>query len=73
MLSKIIVGSYATLIEISLWLMLIVAFISGWQVSGLMGAVGALLVAFIFGAMFVGGFLILEDIRKSVKAIENRK
>jgi len=48
--------------------MLIVAFISGWQVSGLMGAIGALLIAFIFGAMFVGGFLILEDIRKSVKS-----
>jgi hypothetical protein len=32
-----------------------------------------LVVAFIIGSMFLGAFLVLEDIRKSVKAIENKK
>ena len=73
MLTKIIVGAYATLIEISLWLILLVALVGGWQAGGFMGAIGALIGAFIFGAMFMGAFLVLEDIRKSVKAIESRK
>ncbi len=73
MLSKIIVGAYATLIEISLWLLLLVALIGGWQTGGFMGAIGSLIGAFIFGAMFMGAFLVLEDIRKSVKAIESKK
>ena len=72
MLSRIIVGAYATLIEISLWLLLFVAIIGGWKVGGFIGAIGGLISAFILGAMFIGAFLVLEDIRKSVKAIENK-
>jgi len=73
MLSRIIVSSWAVLIEISLWLLLLAALIGGWQAGGIGGAIGGLVVAFIVGAMFLGAFLVLEDIRKSVKAIENRK
>ncbi|MEY8239920.1 MAG: hypothetical protein RPT25_06220 [Cycloclasticus sp.] len=73
MLSKIIVDSYATLIEVSLWLLLLVALIGGWQSGGFMGAIVGLIGAFIFGAMFMGAFLVLEDIRKSVKDIEKNK
>jgi len=72
-LSKIIVNSYATLIEVSLWLVLIGALIAGWQGGGFMGAIAGLVMAFVFGAMFLGAFLVLEDIRKTVKSIENKK
>jgi hypothetical protein len=73
MLSKVIVSSWAVLIEISLWLVLLAALIGGWQAGGIGGAIGGLVVAFIVGSMFLGAFLVLEDIRRSVKAIENRK
>jgi hypothetical protein len=73
MLSRIIVSSWAVLIEISLWLLLLAALVGGWQAGGIGGAIGGLVVAFIIGSMFLGAFLVLEDIRKSVKAIENRK
>ena len=73
MLSQLIVSFYAKLIEISLWLLLIMSVIGGWLSSGFMGAVIGLMIAFIVGAMFMGAFLVLEDIRKSVKAVEERK
>lgn len=73
MLSRIIVNSWAVLIEISLWLLLLVAIIGGWHTGGFGGAIVGLIVAFIVGSMLLGAFLVLEDIRKSVRAIENRK
>lgn len=73
MLSKVIVNSYATLIEVSLWLVLISSVIGGWQAGGFFGAVAGLVFAFVFGAMFLGAFLVLEDIRKFVKAIESKR
>jgi hypothetical protein len=73
MLSKIIVNSWSLLIEISLWLLLLSALIAGWQAGGFMGAIGGLVIAFIFGSMFLGAFIVLDDIRKSVRAIENRQ
>lgn len=72
MLSKLIVGSWSTLIEIALWLLLLVSLISGWQAGGFFGAIGGLIGAFIFGSMFLGAFLALDDIRKTVKAIEGK-
>lgn len=38
-----------------------------------MGAIVGLVLAFIFGSMFLGAFLVLDDIRKTVKAIESKK
>lgn len=73
MLSKLIVGSWSTLIEISLWLLLLVSLISGWQAGGFLGAIGGLIGAFIIGSMFLGAFLVLDDIRKTVKAIESKQ
>ena len=74
MLTKFIVASYATLIEISLWLFLFIFLVSGWKsVGGFIGAIIGLVVGFVFAVMFFGAFLILEDIRKSVKAIEDKK
>ncbi len=73
MLSKIIVGAWSTLIEISLWLLLLISLIAGWQAGGFLGAVAGLIVAFIVGSMVLGAFLALDDIRKSVRAIERQK
>lgn len=73
MLSKIIVGSWSILIEISLWLILLMGLIGGWQGGDFLGAIGGLIVAFVLGSMFLGAFLVLDDIRKTVKAIEKKQ
>lgn len=73
MLSKLIVKFYAILIEVSIWLLLLGALIGGLQADGLMMGIMSLIGAFIFCTMVMGAFLVLEDIRKSVKAIEDRK
>jgi len=81
MLSKIIVSAYATFIEISLWLSLLVFIVGGWNFSnpitgqggGLIGAIIALIIWFVIAVVFFGAFLVLEDIRKSVKRIEEAK
>jgi len=73
MLSKLIVSSYHMLIEISLWLFLLMAVIGGWMAKGFMGGVAGLLIGFVFAVMFFGAFLVLSDIRKSVRAIEERR
>ncbi len=73
MLSKIIVDSWSVLIEIALWLFLLLGLVGGWQGGGFLGAIGGLIGAFIFGSMFMGAFLVIDDIRKTVKAIESRK
>ncbi|MEW8052983.1 MAG: hypothetical protein AB2809_21715 [Candidatus Thiodiazotropha sp.] len=71
MLSKIIVSSYELLIEISLWLFLLISVIVGWKIGdGLLGAIGGLIMGFVVSVMFFGAFLILSDIRTSVRQIE---
>jgi len=73
MLSKIIVGAWSVLIEISLWLILLIGLIGGWQGGGFLGAIVGLVIAFVVGSMFLGAFLVLDDIRKTVKEIEKMK
>ena len=72
MLSRIIINSYAILIEISLWLILVSSIIGGWQAGGFWGAITGLIGAFVVGSMFLGAFIILEDIRKYVKEIASK-
>jgi len=73
MLSKIVVKLYTVLLEIGLWLILLVGLIGGWQANGFLGALGGLIGAAIFGAVFFGAFLVLDDIRNTVRSIESRK
>jgi len=73
MLSKIVVKRYTVLLEIGLWLILLVGLIGGWQANGFLGALGGLIGAAIFGAVFFGAFLVLDDIRNTVRSIESRK
>lgn len=69
-LSKIIVSSYAVLLEVVIWLTLIASFIGGWVAYGFLGAIGGLVVAFIVSIAVFGAFLILSDIQKSMRAME---
>jgi len=73
MLSKFILDSWSMMIEISLWLILLVAIIGGWQLNGFLGATVGLIGAFIVASIFQGVLLALDDIRKIVRAIENKK
>lgn len=73
MLSKIVVSLYSALLEIGLWLILLVGLIAGWQGGGFIGAIGGLIGSAIFGAVVFGAFLVLDDIRKKVNAIEGKK
>lgn len=73
MLSRIVVSMYAVLLEVGLWLILLVGLIGGWQVHGFLGMLVGVVFAAIFGAVFFGAFLVLEDIRSRVKAIEQKK
>ena len=73
MLSKLIVTSYALLLEVALWLILAGSFIAGWAAKGFFGAIGAFIVTFVFCVVFFGAFLVLMDIQKSVRAIESRR
>jgi hypothetical protein len=53
--------------------LLIVGLIGGWQAEGFAGAIGGLIGASIFGAVFLGAFIVLNDIRVRVKAIEEKQ
>lgn len=73
MLSKLVVSLYKGLLEIALWLLLVAGFIGGWQADGFLTGILGLVGAAIFGAVFFGAFLVLNDIRDRVKAIEERR
>ena len=73
MLSKLVVNLYSVLLEVSLWLILLVGLVAGWEKGGFIGAVGGAIGAGVFGAVVFGAFLVLDDIRKKVKAIESRE
>lgn len=72
MLSRFIIKSYRLFIEGMIWLLLVGAFISGWSARGIGGALGGLLLAFLFCVAVFGTLLVLLDIRDSVKKLENR-
>lgn len=73
MLSKIVVNLYTILLEIGLWFLLITGFFAGYQANGILGAILGLVAAAIFGAVFFGAFLVLNDIRARVKVIEENR
>jgi len=73
MLSKLVVNLYSTLLEVGLWLILLVGLVAGWQSGGFIGAIGGGVGAAIFGAVIFGAFLVLDDIRKKVNAIESKE
>ncbi|MDE2293979.1 MAG: hypothetical protein KGL36_00825 [Gammaproteobacteria bacterium] len=73
MLSRLIVASYKILLEVSMWLILIGTFITGWAMKGFGAAIVSLVAAFVFCVVFFGAFLLLVDIQTSVRAIETGK
>jgi len=66
MLSKLVVDIYTDLIEVCLWLLLIIGFVIGWQLYGVIGGLGGLLVSALFGSLSFGAFLVFNDIRAEV-------
>lgn len=72
MLSRFIVRVYHVIIEILLWLFMLTAVSYGWKYNGMLGALGAAFGASLFGALVFGAFLVLSDIRLSVRRIEDR-
>lgn len=72
MLSKTIVSSYAVLIEIALWLSLLVGAVIGWNIAEVIGAIIGVVAIFVLSVAFFGGFLILEDIRRILRLIEQK-
>lgn len=73
MISKFIVSSYAMLLEVSIWIILVGSFIGGWSTKGFGAAIMALLFALVFCIVFFGAFLVLLDIRQSLRAIEEKQ
>ena len=69
MLSKIIVSSYKVLLEVSMWVILLAAFIGGWVASGFFVGLGALLGTFVICVAVYGTLFILVDIQQAVRAI----
>ena len=73
MLSKIIVASYSVFLEIAIWLTLLAGLIGGWVTSGFFAGILGLICAFIFSVVVYGGFLVIVDIQKTVRAIDAKK
>ena len=79
MLTRIVVKIYGALLEISLWFLLIVGLVAGYNfgfysfydygMAYIFAVVGGIL-ALVVAAVLVGAFLVLEDIRKSVRRLE---
>ena len=78
MLTRIIVSFYSGLIELSLWLLIIIGGIVGYQTAetlkgsdaAIVGGVIGALISFIVAAVVFGGFLVIDEIRRSVRHIE---
>lgn len=73
MLSKLIVSSFSVLLEISIWIILLVAFVASWTSSNFMGAMVAVLIAFLLCVVIFGALFTLIDIQKTLRAIEEKQ
>ncbi len=75
MLSRWIVKTYKTLVEVALWAFMLIGGLVGWKVGsvsnhGFLGFLIGVVVAFLWMAIFLGAALVLEEIYERVKAIE---
>ncbi len=82
MLTRLVVQLYGVILEISLWVLLLAGVIVGYNLGGygygysfnpgaaLISALLGGILAIVVAAMTVGAFLVLDDIRKSVRALE---
>jgi len=74
MLTRIIVSYYSMLVEISIWVVLFGSLISFWKMTGsFFGAIIGSAVIFALLAVNIGGFLMIDDIRKTLNRLEKQK
>ena len=78
MLSKAVINLYNLALEAALWLSLIFFVIGGWTTgdkfgASLIGAAVGFLGWAVFAVVFIGAFLIIADIQKSVASIAASK
>lgn len=72
-LTRIIRGFFEPLLEVLLWVTLIVALVAGANFDSIMGVFYAFLIWLVIAILFLGAVLIIADIRKIVKNIEQRQ
>ena len=72
-LSKLIVKMYGVILEVGLWVLLLAALVGGWQANGFLGAIGALVIVAVLASVLFGAFLVINEIRDRVKAIDERQ
>ena len=73
MLSKSIVNTFHSFIELVLWLTLVGFMVAGWQIEGIGAALVGLLAWVVFAIILVGPILLIADIQKSVEKIASSK
>ena len=73
MLSKSIVNTFHSFIELVLWLTLGGFMVAGWQIEGIGAALVGLLAWVVFAIILVGPILLIADIQKSVEKIASSK
>ena len=73
MLSKSIIKTFHSFMELTLWLSLIGFIVAGYQIEGIGTALVGLLAWAIFAIVFCGTFLLIADIQKNVEKIASSK
>ena len=69
MLSKSIVNTFHSFMELILWLTLVGFVVAGWQMEGVGAALAGVLAWAVFAIVICGPVLLIADIQKSVEKI----
>jgi len=72
MLSRFVAESYETILEVSMWLLLVASFFIGFSLNGIIGGVIFSIFTFIVLVVLFGALFILIDIRKILLSIDRK-
>jgi len=73
MLSRLIISSFETLIEVALWVLLLVGVLGGYNTYGVGGAVLGLIAWFLLSVVIFGVVLVLTDIHRHVQFLASSR
>lgn len=73
MLSKSIINTFHSFMELILWLSLLGFVVAGWQIEGVGTALVGILAWAVFAIVFCGPVLLIADIQKTVDKIASSK